>query len=126
MTLLIIAALIAIFSSGCVSQSALDQAINKKIAANNVTFVQPMMAQQNLQIETLTVGIARNQTDISLSAGRVDEHRGVLVDLYKTQQKQAAAALETLDPAPVELISAPVLAPEVVPEAALASASENK
>ena len=130
MTRLIIAALIAIFSSGCVSQSALDQAINEKIAANNIAFVQPMMAQQNLRIEALAGETDQNRDAISKSSGRVTQHREALVDLYKTQQRQATTALKTLNPepvaAPIEIFSAPVLAPEVVPNVAQVSASENK
>lgn len=127
MKALLSAVLVAVFSTGCVSQRAIDKAIDEKIAANNVAFVQPMMAQQNLQIRTVQANVTRNQQAISKSNAQVSVHQDVLVDHYMQQQQQAAAALMTLSPEPApsvqttpvvteNSISAPVSATEVVPE----------
>ena len=131
MTLLIIAVLVAIFSSGCVSQSALDAAIDQKIAANNVTFVQPMMAQQNMQISSVGAEVAQNRQAISKSSAQVAVHKNVLVDHYVKQQQLASAALGVLAPGsasaePVieETISAPASAAEAVPELVVSATSD--
>jgi len=132
MRLLIITALFAIFSSGCVSQSAIDAAIDQKIAANNVAFVQPMMAQQNLQISSIQAEVAQNRRAISKSNAQVAVHQNVLIDHYVKQQQLATAALGILAPEPVyatpvaptapaapvtnQTISAPASATEAVPE----------
>ena len=126
---LIIAALFAVFSCGCVSQSAIDAAIDQKIAANNVAFVQPMMAQQNLQISSVRAEVAQNRRAISKSNAQVAVHQDVLIDHYVKQQQQATAALGVLAPEPIyttpaapiapvtnEMISAPASAAEAVPE----------
>ena len=134
MTLLIIAVLIAIFSSGCVSQSAIDAAIDQKIAANNVAFVQPMMAQQNLQISSVGAEVAQNRQAISKFNAQVAVHQNVLIDHYVKQQQQATAALGILAPEPIftapttpvieETISAPASAAEAVPELVVSATSD--
>ena len=136
MTILIIAALIAIFSSGCVSQSTIDAAIDQKVAANNVAFVQPMMAQQNLQISSVKSEVAQNRQAISRSSAQVAVHQNVLIDHYVQQQQLATAALGILAPEPVsaapvtpaspieKTISAPASATEAVPEQAASAASD--
>lgn len=137
MTLLIIAILAAIFSSGCVSQSALHAAIDEKIAANNAAFVQPMMAQQNLQISSVRAEVAQNRRAISESNAQVAVHQNVLIDHYVKQQQLATAALGILAPEPVsatlimpvapvtnETISAPASATEAVPEPVVPATSD--
>ncbi|MBC8205773.1 MAG: hypothetical protein ISR85_03850 [Kiritimatiellales bacterium] len=134
MKLLIIAVLAAIFSSGCVSQNAIDAAIDQKIAANNVAFVQPMMAQQNLQISSVGAEVAQNRQAISKSSAQMAVHQNVLVDHYVKQRQQATAALEVLTPEPVyaapaapvteETISAPASAAEAVPEPVVSATSD--
>lgn len=136
MTVRMIAVLIAVFSSGCVSQSSINKAIDQKIAANNVAFVQPMMAQQNLQISAVRTDVIRNQQAISKSNAQVSVHQNVLIDHYMKQQQQAASALSTLVPETTSLplatlpnptaptLSAPASAAEVVPEPVAPATSE--
>jgi len=127
MKLIIIAILVAVFSNGCVSQSAIDKAIDEKIAANNVAFVQPMMAQQNLQIRAVQTDVIRNKQAILKSNAQVSVHQDVLIDHYTQQQKQAETALMTLSPESAPVLPttpvitentnlAPVSAAEAVPE----------
>ena len=88
----------ALIFTGCVSQTALNQAVDEKIAANNVAFVQPMMAQQNLKIEAMEERVKQNARTISKSTGQVSTHRDLLIDHYRNQQERASTALQKLVP----------------------------
>jgi len=123
MKLLMITILAAFLSSGCVSQSSIDKAIDQKIAANNVAFVQPMMAQQNLQIRAVQADVTRNKQAILKSTAQVSVHQDVLVDHYMQQQHQAAAALMTLSPEPAPITqAAPIVTDSAVPAPVSAAA----
>jgi hypothetical protein len=134
MTLLIIAVLVAIFSSGCVSQSAVDAAIDQKIAANNAAYVQPLITQQCLHIGAIRADVVCNQNAISKSNEQVSERYNVLMDHYKKQQQAASNALlkaapvkepVQIEPVEKETISASVSASEAVPqEVVLASSGQ--
>ena len=117
MRLIIVAVFVAIFSTGCVSQSKIDAAINQKIAENNVAFVQPMMAQQNQQISSVRADVTRNHQLISKSNAQVSTHHTVLVDHYLNQQELATEALSTLSPGTGSHLSKPVSSPATNPTA---------
>lgn len=97
MTLIIIAILAALFSSGCVSSRAVRSMIDEQIAANNQTYLDPALAQQTQQISAVKAEAVRNREAISKSSAQVAVHQTVLVDQYKNQQQQASNALLALE-----------------------------
>ena len=103
---------------GCLSQQAMEELIDQKIAANNSGYIQPALARQTEETAALGDGVKANRRAILDSRTQVSVHQDVLLDLFRWQKESAVSALEQLAPEREAPRQVPAPAPLVAPDSA--------
>ncbi|GEM_PF-2393757 len=106
--------ILAMLLTGCISQKAVQDLIDEKIASNNNVFIQPALAQQAADIAAVTVKADKNSLAILESSSLVSVHQDVLLGLFQKQQETAAFALDQLTPKPAAVPQIPTPAPSPI------------